>query len=171
MKRDYLATLLSQTVGNKPKKSEMKTIIKTFLLIITISCNEQKPHLTDEIIGDWVVVHIFQNGDEILDNNFEKTGWFPKYNRTKQFYIHQNNLNLYMNRHEKPILANISFNDSIFKISNSTDSRFNNKYRIEIKTDTVNQEGVKTAYYFLTLNSDKTKILAVKNKALIEKSY
>ena len=146
----------------------MKRIFWTILLIIIYSCNGQKSDLTDEIIGDWNVVHIFQNDEEILNNNFKENGWFPKYNRTKKFFIRPGNLNLYLERHGEPILANISINDSLFQVTNSTDPIFNDDYKIDIKSDTVNQEGIRTAYYFLTLSSDQTKILAVKNKALIQ---
>ncbi len=52
--------------------------------------------------------HIFYNGLEILDNNFEETEWFPPYNKTKRFYIHKNNINLYLDRHQKPIIGEFS---------------------------------------------------------------
>ncbi len=131
---------------------------------------------TNELNGDWLAVHIFINGEEILDNNFEETGWFPKYYKTKPFYIMSSYkaLNLQLEDHGKnQISAKFDFEknkegEEIFKIYNSKDKRFNGNYKYSIEKDTVNQEGVKTAYYFLTLESENTKIMAVRNKALFK---
>ncbi len=139
-------------------------ILFSFLFVF---CSSQ---VKDEVFGDWLAVHIFIDGKEILENNYEETGWFPKQYRAKRFYILESfkQINLQLGWHDdKPIKAEFSNEPHKFQIFNSTDDRFNGTYTKSIKIDTVMQEGVRTVYYFLTLESKKNKILAVRNRALL----
>jgi hypothetical protein len=137
-----------------------------FFSLLFVFCSPQQK---GDINREWVAAHIFIDGKEILENDFKKTGWFPKSSRTKPFYIGTSDpqLNILLGGNEdKPIRADFSNGAETFKIFNSTDVRFNGDYKKDIKTDTVMQEGIKTVYYFLTLESDKNKILAVRSESV-----
>lgn len=147
---------------------DMKILV--LFLVLSLSCSQKTSN--KEVYGDWRAVHIFYEGEEILKNNYKETGWFPSYNKAKRFYIHKGSMNLYLDRHEKPIVGEFTFveqDSTKINIYNATDVRFNGIYQYKLEKDTVMQEGVKTAYYFLTLESEDTKIMAVRNKAIFEK--
>jgi len=146
-------------------------IISKLVLLFTFFLSFCSSASIDEIYGDWLAVHIFIDGKEILENDFEETGWFPKHYKTKPFYIMKGfqKIDLKLGWHDDPpVKADFSNNPENFEIFNATDERFNGVYQKTIETDTVMQEGVKTVYYFLTLESERNKILAVRNKAIFK---
>jgi len=145
---------------------KMSSKLTPFLLLLFVFCSPQQK---GDMNREWQAAHIFIDGKEILNNDFKQTGWFPKNSRTKPFFIGSNDQQLHLlldGSDDEPIRADFSNGLKTFKIFNATDVRFNGDYKVGIKTDTVMQEGIKTVYYFLTLESDKNKILAVRTESV-----
>ena len=152
----------------------MKKNIPYFITILTLfSCST---NFSDKIYGDWRAVHIFYKGNEILYNDFNKNEWSVQLYRTKIFYIDKssNQWVLYLKGDdEEPIRGNFRLleanKDSDFEIYNASDKRFNGIYNRHIEIDTVEQ-AFKNIVYYMTLESEEIKIMAVKAERLSPKS-
>lgn len=148
---------------------KLTLIFFSLLMCFIISCKEQK---NSELYGNWKIFHLFENGEELLGNNYDKNGWdVPGYKTTDLNILKaENSVNIYIDRERPPISANFEFlnkNDSLkIRIKNSTKENFNGIYSIELSNDTIQKEGLSIVYFYLILESDQNAILAVKNKVL-----
>lgn len=147
-----------------------KITLSIVIVILTLVSCKTTP---DETYGDWRAVHLFYNGEELLDNDFELNGWYVQLYRSKVFYIDRVSrqwvLYMYGNDEEpeRGYFRTLKDIDSLdFEIYNSNDSRFNGLYSRQIEIDTVWQDGFRVAYYYLILESKEIKIMAIRNKAL-----
>ena len=150
---------------NKMKTLNYILIISALFLYTSCGSIDDK-----ELYGNWRIYHIFYDNKEILGNDFEFEKWDVPFHRTKAFYIMKEKwLNIYLERHGKPITAQFKIfkNDSLnFEIFNSSDSKYDGRYSKIIYTDTINKEGISIVNFYLKLESEKTVILAAKSESL-----
>lgn len=99
------------------------------ILTFLISCQANRKNAPD-ILGGWNLIHIYKNGNDLLENDKEK-----KVYNFRNMYIEKlkiDQITIPLDRDEY-IYADFILNDSILTLSRSTHPEFDGKYRIILK--------------------------------------
>jgi hypothetical protein len=111
--------------------NNLKIVTFSFLIFILYSCDKNK--LESPILGNWNLIHIYKNGDDILGNNKDKEFYYFRSLYIEKLKINQITIEL---GRDSNLYADFKINYDTITLTRSTKSEFNGKYKIEVKDTT-----------------------------------
>jgi len=141
----------------------MERISIFILIILLLSCKSNK---FNNVLGNWSVVHIYENREDILKNDTDKRVYFypPMY-----IEKHIDLLTIELSR-DKDMFSKFEIlnenNNNFLILSESNISHYDGKYSIKITDSVSRSTGKKINYLFL--ESNKVKIVATRSARVLK---
>ena len=135
-------------------KQLYRTLILLFAITMLVSCSKSSPSI---VYGQWTVLHIIKDNEEILKNDFLINGEHVPHTQGVKFVIDSDSKSVTLFTNPKIIaLFELSPENNIqyLKISDATEDWLNGQYfvTIEIRNELV--DNVRAKIYYAKLESD-----------------